>query len=127
MEQVLARAGLPIEQAQQLGGVLSLTLKWECRDLLDTDGCLPRLQVSQLAPGVPYYQQWATYFRRGAQPDVLYRDLYQSRGLRLLVSTVGEGEKLDLAQCMLQVFVALALMPIASSLADTIMQNLFSE
>ena len=35
---------------------------------------------------------------------------------------VGEGEKLDAGQCMLQLFVALALMPIASSLADTIMQ-----
>jgi hypothetical protein len=125
VSQVVQRAGMTVEEAIERGGVLSVVLYWDCPNLFDADECLPRLQATQLAPGVPYQHQWATYHRRS--DAVQYRDLYQARGLRLLVTTHGRGARLDLQQCMLQLFVALALMPIASGLADTIMQNFLSE
>ena len=43
------------------------------------------------------------------------------------MTSVGMGEKLDPLQIGVQLFVMLALFSIASTLADTIMQTLFSE
>jgi len=47
--------------------------------------------------------------------------------LRLLVSTTGTGTQISVLMIMQQLFVILALLPIASALADYIMQNCFSE
>ena len=57
----------------------------------------------------------------------MLRDLHQARGLRILVRSEGRGQRVDVLQIVQQLFVALALMPIAAGLADFIMQNLFSE
>jgi len=127
LAQVLQRAGLTAAQAVEQGGVLSVVLKWDCPNLLSTDDCLPNLQVTQLAPGMPVYRQWANYYRRTADPSIPYRELYQARGLRLLVTSRGVGEEVSLEMITLQLFVLLALMPIASTLADTIMMHFFAE
>lgn len=127
MAQVLQRAGMTEEQATTMGGVLSVVLQWNCPNLWASGDCLPSLQVTQLAPEVPFYRQWANYYRRAADPAIEYRELHQARGLRLLVTSKGIGEQIDLEMIMLQIFVMLALMPIASILADTIMQNFFAE
>ena len=67
------------------------------------------------------------YYRRAGTGLTLYRDLVQARGLRLLIRAEGTGERLDILEIVMQFFVALALFPIASQLADTIMQHAFSE
>jgi len=43
------------------------------------------------------------------------------------VSTRGNARKFDPYACVIQLFVMLALLPLAGMLADTIMQNAFSE
>ena len=78
-----------------------------------------------LGEGKPHLQSWARYYRRGQ--STLYRDMLQARGLRVLVRAEGTGERLDALQIVTQLFVALALFPIAAMLADTIMQTVFSE
>lgn len=123
--QVLQRAGMTEKEAQASGGVLSVVMMWDCSNLLDSASCMPRLQVSKLASS--FYHEWANYYRRQPDTSVLYRDLHQAYGLRLLVTTEGRGRQFSIQELMMQVFVALALMPIASGLADTIMQHLFSE
>uniref|UniRef100_A0A7S0IIW5 Uncharacterized protein n=1 Tax=Calcidiscus leptoporus TaxID=127549 RepID=A0A7S0IIW5_9EUKA len=55
------------------------------------------------------------------------RDLHSARGLRLLFSSRGVGKRLDLCSCVIQIFVALALLTVAKLLADTIMQYAFAE
>ena len=125
--QLLQRARLKEADAQSLGAVLAVTLQWNCDNLFDEDDCTPHLLVTQLAPGTPYYREWATYHRNDPDPDELLRDLYQARGLRLMVMSQGVGERIDILQIVTQLFVALALMPIAAGLADTIMQHFFSE
>ena len=78
------------------------------------------------------------------------RDQHVARGVRLLFSSRGVGKRVDLYACVLQLFVALALLPVrearrqgcvwgararaprapsqvAKMLADTIMQYLFAE
>jgi hypothetical protein len=127
LAQLLQRAGMGQDVAQTDGGVLSLLLFWDCPNLFAPADCLPNLQVTQLAPGVPFYVQWANYYRRAADPSIEYRDLHQARGLRLLVRSKAMGAQVDIQMIMLQISVMLALMPIASMLADTIMQYLFAE
>lgn len=125
--QIIQRARLSEQQAQTMGAMLSVTLQWTCPNLLDDSACVPHLLVTQLGPGSPCYKQWATYHRNGAGGSEHVRDLYQARGLRLLFSSSGNGKRLDVLQIVAQLFVALALMPIAAALADTIMQQFFSE
>jgi len=127
MAQLLQRARLTESDAQTLGAVLSVTLQWNCDNLVNEDECTPHLLVTQLGQGTPYYREWASYHRNSANSGELLRDLYQARGLRLLVTSQGVGQRVDLLQIVTQLFVALALMPIAAGLADTIMQHFFSE
>jgi len=124
MDQVVQRAGMTIEDAQSLGALLDVGLSWDC-PMLSTE-CLPVLKVQQLAAGLPFYTQWASYYRQDTSDDE-YRDLYQARGIRLVVSSYGIGTAIGIEEIVIQLFVLLALLPIASGLADTIMQYLFSE
>ena len=114
MAQLLQRAGMTEAQAQRDGGVLGVSLYWDCGNLAESATCMPKLKVKQLAPSRPFYHEWADYYRRGADPSkaTLYRDLHQARGLRLLVTTEGKGKQFDLNSAMMQLFVALALMPV---------------
>ena len=124
LSQILQRAGLTEDAARTKGGVLSVTLQWNCPNLFNDADCTPHLLVSQLGNGAPYSKEWATYHNQGGAQR---RDLYQARGLRILVTSEGMGKRVDALQIITQLFVALALMPIASGLADTIMQHVFSE
>lgn len=126
MAAVLQRAGLPSSDAIEKGGVLGVTVQWDCNDLFDESDCAPHLLASQLAEGEPFMTTWAHYYRRGSE-QTLYRDLYQARGLRLLLRAEGTGERIDPLQLGTQLFVMLALFPIAAILADSIMQQVFSE
>ena len=56
-----------------------------------------------------------------------HRDLHNATGLRLLFTSRGTGRRVDLYACVLQLFMILALVPIAGTIADTIMTNVFAE
>jgi len=134
--EVLKRGGVDQVELMATGGVLSLVLKWSCQVGLSFSGtkqCIPRLRVYDIGQGSGFHVNYAHYYQKfdgaasdGAQP-VPHRDLFQATGIRFLVSSRGIARKIDLYACVIQLFVALALLPIASQLADAIMQNLFSE
>ena len=105
--QIIHRAGMTVETAQKLGGVLSARLRWNCA--LPIDGCQPTLIVTQLAPGRPFYREYANYYRHAPSDNTSYRELYQARGLRILVTVEGIGHKVSLYMIMLQIFVLLTL------------------
>uniref|UniRef100_A0A7S3FG13 ATP receptor n=2 Tax=Haptolina ericina TaxID=156174 RepID=A0A7S3FG13_9EUKA len=125
---VLKRGGVDQVEVTASGAVLSLVLKWSCQLGPGSKECLPALKVYDIGKGAGFYNEYAQYYQQseGGTP-VLHRDLNQARGIRLLVSSRGVARKIDAYACVLQLFVALALIPIASMLADLIMQNLFSE
>ena len=125
--QVLQRARLDQAYAMANGAVVAVTLQWDCHNLFEEDDCAPHLLAAPLGESRPYLTTWANYYRRGGAGTELVRDVLQARGLRLLVRAEGTGERLDPLQIVTQFFVALALFPIAAYLADTIMQQLFSE
>jgi len=128
MSSVLQRAQLDPNEAKRNGAVLGITIQWDCNDLFDESDCVPHLLATQLAEGEPYMVTWANYYRRGTGAnEVLLRDLYQARGLRMLLSAEGTGERIDPLQLGIQLFVMLALFPIAANLADAIMTQVFSE
>jgi len=144
---ILTRAGLSEEEAQTKGAALALDLRWDCGQRTNST-CVPILKVRQLAPGTPFTKQWATYYRRKPRPDgsdtpchveeaagsedagegyVEFRDLTQARGLWMVVSSSGTAKRVDVLKIVSQIFIALALVPIATFLADFIMQHVFSE
>lgn len=94
-------------EAQRDGALLSVVLQWECPA---GSVCVPRLQAFPLADD-GFSTTWASYHRIGS-PNVLKRDLHQSVGLRLLVTSRGTGTKIELYSCFVQLFVALALIPV---------------
>jgi len=147
LDTILTRAGLSEEDAQANGSALALDLRWDCGVKI-LSKCVPVLKVRQLSPGTPFLKSWATYHRRKPRSDGLdtpchiedaagsedtgeasveFRDLTQARGLWLVVSTSGTAKRIDVLQIVSQVFIALALIPIATFLADFIMQHVFSE
>uniref|UniRef100_A0A7S2HAU4 Uncharacterized protein n=1 Tax=Haptolina brevifila TaxID=156173 RepID=A0A7S2HAU4_9EUKA len=125
ISQVLQRAGMTEAEAQQNGAVLDVALTWNCPFISSSTSCVPILKVTQLKNS--FYAQWANYYRALPDETVQYRDLYQAMGLRMLVSSTGSGTQISLLMIMQQLFVILALLPIASLLADTIMTQCFSE
>jgi len=130
VQRVLQLARLDPSVALRDGAVIGVTLSWDCNNLFDEADCVPRLYAEVLGQGRPYMLSWAHYYRRGdtaVAGESLYRDLTQARGLRLLIRAEGTGERLDALMIVTQFFVALALFPIAAYLADSIMQQLFSE
>lgn len=133
---ILERSQIPISDLTN-GAVLSLVLKWSC-NLGFAGGfshtCLPRLRVYDIAPKNHQFSlQWADYYQEigttapNVGTPVLRRDLHNATGLRLLVTSRGNARKIDPYACVIQLFILLALLPIAGMLADTIMQNAFSE
>jgi len=130
--EVLSRGGLNAVEALTQGAVLSLVLKWSC-SLSFTGGfslsCLPRLRVYDIGPANGGFSaQWANYYQENENGvPVLHRDMHNATGIRFLVSSCGSARKIDVHACMVQLFVLLALLPLSNVLADTIMQNVFSE
>ena len=79
---------------------------------------LPKLTLTC----APTYRQ----VRDGPETEQ-HRDLHNATGLRLLFTSRGTGRRVDLYACVLQLFMILALVPIAGTIADTIMTNVFAE
>jgi len=91
---------------------------------------VPRLRVYRLADNTTFSVQWASYHqaRDPTGPEqTQQRDLHSAKGLRLLFTSRGSGRRVDLYACVLQLFMALALLPVAGMIADSVMQNLFAE
>jgi len=126
--EILSRGGVDMVEAVGTGAVLSLVLKWSCSLGPGGSTCLPRLRVYDIGQGAGFWSQWAQYYEQLDNGEaVLRRDLHNATGIRFLISSRGNARRIDIYACVLQLFVALALLPIASALADTIMQYLFSE
>jgi len=129
---ILERSQIPLSELTN-GAVLSLVLKWSC--YLGFSGgfshtCLPRLRVYDISPKNHRFSlQWADYYKEisSTGTPVQRRDLHNATGLRFLVTSRGNARKVDPYACVIQLFILLALLPIAGMLADTIMQNAFSE
>lgn len=130
--EVLQRGGVDSVEVLTQGAVLSLVLKWSCN--LGISGgfsltCLPRLNVYDIGPkDNAFAAEWANYYHEVVDgTPVLHRDYYNATGIRFLVSSRGSARKIDPYACIMQLFVLLALLPLANNLADALMQNFFSE
>jgi len=125
---ILRRGGVPYATAVRDGVVLSVVVEWECDLNPRAPPCVPRLQVYPLANDTAFSVRWASYHQmRVGKEQVQHRDMYNATGLRLLLSSRGTGHRVDLYACVLQLVMILALVPIAGTIADTIMTNVFAE
>jgi len=126
--EIIKRSGAALPTAVRDGILLSVVVKWNCDLNPGSTECLPALLVHRIGGNAGFTSQWADYYhqRRGKE-NVPLRDKHSAHGVRLLFSSRGVGKRVDLYACVLQLFVALALLPLAKALADMIMQYLFAE
>lgn len=110
------------------GAHLSVELTWHCDLSPEGRACIPALRVHRLARSVGFGKRWGDYYHEyeGANRR-LRRDEHSAVGLRLAFSSRGSGERLMWYELMLELFVILALLPIAKAVVDLVMQNLSAE
>jgi hypothetical protein len=128
--EIVRRSGATLTSAVEAGLLLSVVVKWNCDLNPSSRECLPGLLVYRIGGDTGFTTQWADYYQQRdnhGQETAPVRDQHVARGVRLLFSSRGVGKRVDLYACVLQLFMALALLPIASTVTDTIMQNLFAE
>lgn len=118
----------PIVQEQ--GCMLNLRLQWDC-NIDSGDGCAaPMLQVKRLdmgkAQGFDFFDAEYLIDKSGfAMAD--QRFLRREVGYRLLVASKGTGYKTSVTAIMLQVSSGLALLSLASAVADAVMLYVLPE
>jgi len=126
--ELLTLAGTSYESVKRTGCTLSVTFLWNCF-VDNVQACAPRIQVSRMdlnqkRHGFTY--QYAHYYRPtvgGKQT----RDLYTVHGIRLLVSSLGEGRKTSISAIMLQISSAIALLWLSGYAADFLMLHVLPE
>ena len=124
------RAVDPLAQAVRDGVYLSVVLAWSCNlnPGREPTSCIPMLRVYPVGGRSGFETSWAHHYQRATSSGYEERrDQHHAKGLRLLFRSKGSARKVDLYQIVLQLFVALALLPVASLLSDTIMQYAFAE
>lgn len=118
IKEILSKAGTTYDEIKADGCVIAVKLKWSCP--MASKKCPHELDVKRLDPkddpvakGFNFKQ--AFYYYKG---EMLVRDEWTRYGIRMLLSSEGEGRQTDLAQTMLLVSSALALIKIADAAAD---------
>merc|ERR1712100_950034 len=97
--------------------------------------CAPQIQISRLdlderRRGFSYeYAHYYTPVLQGTPPNpaLQRRDLYQVKGVRILISSLGEGKKTSLSVIMLQISSGIALLWLAGFAADFLMLHVLPE
>jgi len=129
--ELLSLAGTSYETVKRTGCTLSVNFLWKC--FVDsTAACYPSIQVSRMdlnerRRGFSY--QYAHYYRPVAKKDggTETRDLYTVHGIRLLVSSRGEGRQTSISAIMLQISSAIALLWLSGYAADFLMLHVLPE
>ena len=119
---LLDLAGTSYETIKGAGATLAVSFSWTC--FVDSAAaCAPQLQVSRLDTYEKrhgYQTQYGHYYRseKGAEGT---RDLYTAKGVRLLLTTRGEGKRVSINAIMVQISSCIALLWLAGVAADFIM------
>lgn len=127
LQELLALAQTSYESVRSEGATLSVSFVWDCS--VDSSSCYPKIQVAKMDTnerrrGFSY--QYANYYRTSSGGSDT-RDLYTVRGVRLLLSSRGEGKKISISAIMLQISCGIALLWLANFAADFLMLHVLPE
>jgi len=132
--ELLSLAGTSYETIQATGCTLSVTFIWSCFTDNSAD-CVPQIQVTrmdmnEMRKGFGY--SYAHYYTPVAQsnppdPSLRRRDLFKAKGVRLLITSLGEGKALSISVIMLQISSGIALLWLAGFAADFLMLHVLPE
>jgi len=132
--ELLTLAGTSYTTIKPTGCTLSIQFYWSC--FVDGSSCYPKMKVARLDTnekrrGFDY--QYAHYYR-GVSPKpedngktIDLRDLYTAHGVRLLLTSQGEGKKVSLSAIILQISAGIALLWLAGFVADFLMLYVLPE
>ena len=126
--ELLALAGTSYDTVVSTGCTLGVTFRWEC--FVDSaSDCAPTLHVQRLdlnerRRGFSY--QHAHYYRLTPGGEDT-RDLQTVYGVRLLISSLGEGKRVSAGAVMLQISSGIALLWLAGAAADFLMLYILPE
>jgi len=127
LEELLTLARTTYESVRAEGCTLSVSFVWDCS--VDSSSCYPQLQVAKMDTNERrrgFMYQYANYYRP-TSGAVDTRDLYTVRGVRLLLSSRGEGKKMSISAIMLQISCGIALLWLANFAADFLMLHVLPE
>ena len=117
--EIVQRSGARLADALTDGLLLSVVVKWSCNLNPHAKECVPALLVHRIGGDAGFSTRWADYYDQRDGPQIVSkRDQHTARGIRLLFSSRGIGKRVDVYACVLQLFVALALLPVRRAPLD---------
>jgi hypothetical protein len=126
--ELLSLAQTSYETIKETGCTLSVSFMWTC--FVDSSSsCYPTLQVSRMDVSEKrrgFQYSYANYYRPEAG-GVSTRDLYTVKGVRILLSSRGEGKRFSFSAVMLQISSGIALLWLANFAADFLMLHVLPE
>ncbi|KAK3083670.1 hypothetical protein FSP39_001104 [Pinctada imbricata] len=120
LDYIVSSIGESYSDMAAQGGVIQISIEWNCNFDLSEDECLPvyefrRLDSSQFKISKGYNFRYARYYKEG---DREYRTLYKAYGIKFILSVTGQAGKFNLVPLLTNVGSGLALLSIATILCD---------
>jgi len=129
--ELLVLAHTSYDTVRSTGCTISVSFMWNC--FVDgSSTCHPQMQVARMdinpvrVGGRGFQYSYANYYRPTAGAEET-RDLYTVNGVRVLLSSRGEGKKVSITAIMLQLAIAIALLWTANMVADFLMLHVLPE
>merc|ERR1719473_802920 len=120
MHDILEKAKVNLKDVEPEGAVILLTAEYECNlDKDEDEACETYLQGAMVDGVKGYSYKTVHYYDDGGDRK---RDLYRFYGLRLVIFSLGIGERTDITQVVLVISQAIALLSCAGTAADVFLQ-----
>ncbi|CAD7926499.1 unnamed protein product [Amoebophrya sp. A25] len=120
---LLTKAGVEsYSEIMKTGAILSVAFYWNCD--VESPACHADITVQRVDKGAGYFQKKSHYYKKAGKGA---RDATYMNGIKILVESSGIGKKTTLVLLLVQLGSCLALLRVASMVADFLMLNCYSD
>jgi len=127
LEEMVEKTGNLFSEFNAMGGVIIVQVKWDCNFDKSEEECQPKFEFKRVDDpnnqfsGGYNFRYAHHYFISNAQSELTeYRDLFKVYGIRFLFLVTGQAGKFSLVPLLINIGSGLALLSIASLIADFI-------
>lgn len=122
---ILEKAAVKLEDVWKDGAVLLLTAKFDCDlDAKEDEQCVTNIEGATVDVENGFNYKVVNYYDEGGERK---RNLYHFYGIRLVIFSVGLGQRSDPTQIVLVLSQAIALLSCAGTVADVFLQYMVPE